>query len=110
MVISSITKYQKWLGGLNVLILLSSLCMIMFGIVLKSTYQMDTMDFVSEYFLIFPWLIIGLGIATFLVSAVAFISVGTESKRLLKTYAVIMGLLCMGLFGKSDFLYDQKLE
>ena len=38
-------KYQKWMGLMNVFILLTSLFLIFFGIVLVLYYHMDKLDF-----------------------------------------------------------------
>ena len=57
---------------------------------------------VSEYFEILPYLIIGLGVSTFIVSAVGFITAGMESRIGLRVYALIMILLTLGIFGKVD--------
>lgn len=67
------TKYQRWLGMLNVLILLGSLCLVFLGLVLKLSYYMDQLGFLSSNFELLPWLLTGVGIATFMLAALGFI-------------------------------------
>ena len=40
-----VNKYQSWLALLNVLILLSSLCLIFYGVILKLYYHLDTLAY-----------------------------------------------------------------
>ena len=43
-------KYQKWIGMVNVLLLLSSLVLLFTGIILRLNYFMDNLGFISVYF------------------------------------------------------------
>ena len=44
------TKYQRYLGILNVLMLLGSLTMIFSGLVLKLSYYMDHLGYITSLF------------------------------------------------------------
>ena len=65
---------------------------------------------VSEYFEILPYLIIGLGVSTFIVSAVGFITAGMESRPGLIAYALIMICLTLGIFGKFNMNFYKTLR
>lgn len=93
-------KYQKWLGIINVFILLSSLFLIFYGAILKLYYHMDTLDFVSVYFQLLPILLVAIGILTFILSAVGFVSTGFESRATFIAYAVLMTFLSLSMLGK----------
>ena len=93
------TKYQKWLGIVNVLLLLGGIVLIFAGLWLKAIihsfllaqlnalkhiylpfmrtfqlgYYMDQLDMVSSYFLILPWVLVGSGFLSFLIAAAGFI-------------------------------------
>ena len=43
-------KYQKWLGMVNVLLLLSSLVLLFTGVIFKLNYFMDKLGFISVHF------------------------------------------------------------
>ena len=59
------TKYQRWLGIINVLMLLGSLSLIFFALILHFSYFMDHLSFVSYSFGVLPWLVLGVGVGTF---------------------------------------------
>ena len=56
----------------------------------------------SQYFVLLPWLLIGLGVLAFIMSAAGFIFAGIESKPALILYGVIMILLGLAMFGKRE--------
>ena len=43
-------KYQKWLGMVNVFLLLSSFVLLFTGVILRLNYFMDRIGFISMYF------------------------------------------------------------
>ncbi len=99
MYITRSTKYQRWLGILNVLLLLGSLTLGFAGQILKVTYYMDRLDMISQYFGILPWLLIIVGAVAFVVSSFGFIfSATVESRALLFTYAAACIGLCLMQF------------
>ena len=59
MYLTRTSKYQKYLGLNFVILLLGSLTMIFFGVLLKLSYYMDQLDFLSINFALFPWMLIG---------------------------------------------------
>ena len=61
---------------------------------------MPSIGFISTYFSVLPWMLIGIGVVAFLVSAFGLIVSATEVKELLIGYAATMAIICIGLFGK----------
>lgn len=92
-------KYQKWLGFINVVILMCSLCMMFMGVIFKAYYHMDKMWFISDYFLLLPWCLIGLGIGTFFVAGAGFITIAGEAKVPVMIYSAVMALFACGMVG-----------
>ena len=62
---------------------------------------MPSIGFISTYFSVLPWMLIGIGVVAFLVSAFGLIVSATEVKELLIGYAATMAIICIGLFGNS---------
>jgi len=89
------------MGLVNVLILLASLAMIFYGVILRLHYHMTSIGFISTYFSVLPWMLIGIGVVAFLVSAFGLIVSATEVKELLIGYAATMAIICIGLFGTA---------
>ena len=110
MMITRTGKYQKWLGMINVIILLSGLSMLFFGCVLKWHYSMDSLNFVTEYFPILVWLSIGLGSAAFIFAAFGLACSGMESKPPMIIYAILMVFMSLALFGKNLVIRKLLLE
>ena len=70
-------------------------------IFLRLHYHMTSIGFISTYFSVLPWMLIGIGVVAFLVSAFGLIVSATEVKELLYVYAATMAIICIGLFGNS---------
>ena len=62
---------------------------------------MPSIGFISTYFSVLPWMLIGIGVVAFLVSAFGLIVSATEVKELLIGYAATMAIICIGLFGNA---------
>ena len=56
---------------------------------------MDYLDFVSVNFVVLPWLLICLGIFTFILSGIGFIFSSSESRPLVQTYAALTAFACI---------------
>lgn len=83
------TKYQKWLGIVNVILLLGSIVLIFVGQSLQMQYYMDKLGMIDTYFQILPWVLIGSGVLSFLISTAGFIFSSTiESRCFLYFYAI----------------------
>jgi len=91
------SQYQRWLASLNVVLMVFSLTILFLGCVLQQIFHMDKLDFVSMYFVIFPWNLILAGLVTFLASAFGFILAGHEKRGLYCAYAVVMALLVFNM-------------
>merc|ERR1712168_253492 len=94
-------QYSKWLGLVNVLVLMSSLSMVFYGVILRLHYHMTSIGYIDSNFSILPWLLIAVGVAVFIVSAFGLVVSATESKGLLVSYAAIMAVLCIALFATA---------
>ena len=66
---------------------------------------MPSIGFISTYFSVLPWMLIGIGVVAFLVSAFGLIVSATEVKELLIGYAATMAIICIGLFGKVQLFW-----
>ena len=86
------TKYQKFLNLSNVFLLITATILIFSAVVLIKFYHVDKLDFWSTYFTFVPYLMIVLGVYTFLVCVVGFIISGTENRLLLAVYAVLLSV------------------
>ena len=62
---------------------------------------MTSIGYIDSNFSILPWLLIAVGVAVFIVSAFGLVVSATESKGLLVSYAAIMAVLCIALFGNK---------
>ena len=67
---------------------------------------MTSIGFISTYFSVLPWMLIGIGVVAFLVSAFGLIVSATEVKELLIGYAATMAIICIGLFGKVHIFWE----
>ena len=54
---STSSRYQKAIASVNVVLIITSLCITFYGGVLINVYYMDTLSFVDSNFAIFPWLV-----------------------------------------------------
>ena len=97
-------KYQKALGIVNVYIMVSSLIMTVIGVVLMRVFHMDKIYVTSESetaledlssYGQLPWLLLSIGVATFILATLGFLFSGMESKPALMTHSVFMGLLVL---------------
>ena len=102
-------KYQKALGIVNVVIMVSSLIMALLGFIFARVYMMDkiyTSGGKSELaptngleelwsYGWLPWLLIGIGLGTFILSSLGFLFSGMESKPPLFVYSFLMALLVL---------------
>ena len=86
------TKYQKFLNLSNVFLLITATILIFSAVVLIKFYHVDKLSFWSTYFTFVPFLMIVLGVYTFLVCVVGFLISGTENRLLLAIYAVLLSV------------------
>lgn len=84
------TKYQKFLNISNVFLLIVSSILIFAAAILIKFYHLLKMDFWSAYFWIVPYLLIILGVYTFLVTVFGFLISGSEKRVLLIVYAALL--------------------
>ena len=85
---------QRWLGIVNVFLLLGALTMIFSGLTLKMFYYMDLLDFITVNFVLLPWMLVGVGTATFLVSTFGFVIAPHEKRALLFVFGFSLIVLC----------------
>jgi hypothetical protein len=99
-------KYQKALGIMNVYIMLSSLTMLIMGAGLMRGLHMDkiyvpseegTLDSLSSYGKL-PYVLLGVGMATFVLATLGFLFLELEKKLPLIVYACLLGLLVFSQF------------
>jgi len=99
-------KYQKVLGIANVYFMISSLTMLILGALLIKGLHMDKiyvpsdegiLDSLSSYGKL-PWLLVGIGIATFVLATLGFLFLELESKPPLIVYSFLLGLLVITQF------------
>ncbi len=84
------TKYQKFLNVSNVFLLITSTILIFSAAVLIKFYHLSKLGFWSDYFWVAPYLMIVLGVYTFLVTVFGFLISGTENRALLVIYAALL--------------------
>jgi len=88
------SRYQKAIASVNVVLIITSLCITFYGGVLINVYYMDTLSFVDSNFAILPWGLVGVGIGTFLVSIYGFITASSEAKRHFISQGVML-IVCL---------------
>merc|ERR1711981_389565 len=99
--VMKLERYQKWLSLTNLLMIILGITMFVIGYDLVNTYYMNKLYHSRSELKIFwsfgvlPYLLIVTGFLTLLVSLVGFICTTLESKRILITYAITLGLLAL---------------
>ena len=68
--------------------------MIFSGLILKMFYYMDLLDFITVNFVLLPWMLVGVGTATFLVSTFGFVIAPHEKRALLFVFGFALIALC----------------
>jgi hypothetical protein len=99
-------KYQKVIGIVNVYFMISSLTMLIMGALLIGGLHMDKIYVPSDEGILdslwsygtLPWLLVGIGIATFVVATLGFLFLELESKPPLIVYSCLLGLLVISQF------------
>ena len=71
---------------------------------------MTYIGFISVYFSILPWMLIGIGVVAFIVSFFGLIASASEAKEILMGYVAVMSIVCIGLFGKHEFNQPVKMR
>jgi len=91
--------YQKCFLGLNIAIILSSVCFAFYSGVLIKAYYLDKLDFSAsdqkdqtwwQNFPLLPWVLVGVGMAAFVVSAYGFVISSLENKWVFIVYGVLL--------------------
>lgn len=96
------SKYQGLLNLSNVFLLIASTILVFSAVILIKFYHLDKLNFWSSYFTIVPYLMISLGIFTFLVCVLGFLIARTELRRYLIIYAA---LLCIAFLAQLASIF-----
>ena len=124
------SKFRKWLALINVFIMISSLIFACLGLLFMYVFHMNQIYSSTQtglgdlwYFYLLPYLLIGIGSTTLVLSTVGFVFSAMESRIALIIYAVLMSLLAIfqlffiyvtfkanGLVEKQDQLFQNRVE
>ena len=104
------SRYPALLGVCNLILLVASTTLMYLGASLINFYLLDKFDFLSQWFSAVPYLIIGLGIASFIVAVYGFYVSVSDSRCNLIIYSVLVSALfvaqLVGIFAAMELRGD----
>jgi hypothetical protein len=84
------SSYPGLLAITNVILLIASTILIFLGSALITFYQLDKLGFISPYFYIVPYIMVGLGIFSFVLALYGLIVAAAASRLHLILFSVLM--------------------
>jgi len=84
------SSYPGLLAVLNVILLVASTVLVFLGTALITFYHLDKLDFISPYFSVTPYIVVGLGVVSFLLALFGIVVGCSESRPLLVLFAFAM--------------------
>ena len=84
------SSYPGLLAVSNVILLVASTVLVFLGSALVTFYHLDLLDFISSYFYIVPYIMVGLGVVSFILALFGIVAGCSESKPLLVLFSFAM--------------------
>lgn len=84
------SSYPGLLAVANVILLVASTVLVFLGSALVTFYHLDKLDFISPYFYIVPYIMVGLGVVSFLLALFGIVAGCSESRPLLVLFSIAM--------------------
>ena len=90
------SKYQKFINLANVFLTVTSTILVFLAIVLMKFYHLDKLGFWSIWFVITPYLMVGLGLFTFCICVYGFLISNQENRSLLIPMVILISMAFLG--------------
>ena len=84
------SSYPGLLAVANVILMVASTVLVFLGAALVTFYHLDKLDFISPYFYIVPYIMVGLGVVSFLLALFGIVAGCSESRPLLVLFSIAM--------------------